>query len=71
MVEKHPQAELAPRDIVAREIFREQRGGSRVWLDARKLGRTFTRRFPGISAICMARGIDPRKERIPVTPAAH
>ncbi len=71
MTRKHRLAELAPRDIVAREIFREQRGGSRVWLDARKLGRTFTRRFPGISAICMARGIDPRKERIPVTPAAH
>jgi L-aspartate oxidase len=71
MTKRHRLAELAPRDIVAREIFRVQRGGSRVWLDARKIGRTFARRFPGIYAICVARGIDPRKERIPVTPAAH
>jgi L-aspartate oxidase len=71
MTRKHRLAELAPRDIVAREIFREQRAGSRVWLDARKIARMFARRFPGIMHICLARGIDPRKDRIPVTPAAH
>ena len=71
MTRKHKLAELAPRDIVAREIFREQRRGSRVWLDARKLSRTFARRFPGILKICLARGIDPRRDLIPVTPAAH
>ena len=71
MTRRHRAAELAPRDVVAREIFREIEGGSRVWLDARKLSRTFARRFPGILHICMARGIDPRKDKIPVTPAAH
>jgi len=71
MTRRHRLAELAPRDIVAREIFREQRGGVRVWLDARKIARTFARRFPGIFAVCRARGIDARKDRIPVTPAAH
>jgi L-aspartate oxidase len=71
MTRRHRLAELAPRDIVAREIFRERQGGSSVWLDARKIARTFARRFPGIFAICRARGIDPRKDRIPVTPAAH
>jgi L-aspartate oxidase len=71
MAKRHKLAELAPRDIVAREIFREQQGGSRVWLDARKLSRTFARRFPGILALCLARGIDPRRDLIPVTPAAH
>ncbi|MBX9929782.1 MAG: L-aspartate oxidase [Gemmatimonadaceae bacterium] len=71
MTRRHRMAELAPRDIVARAIFRELADGSRVWLDARKLGRTFVRRFPGIHALCMARGIDPRRDRIPVTPAAH
>jgi L-aspartate oxidase len=71
MVRKHPDAELAPRDIVARAIFREQRAGHRVFLDARKIGRAFVRRFPGIDAICKARGIDPRRDLIPVTPAAH
>ncbi|MBM4193195.1 MAG: L-aspartate oxidase [Gemmatimonadetes bacterium] len=71
MTRRHRLAELAPRDIVAREIFRETQHGTRVWLDARKLSRTFARRFPGILRLCLDRGIDPRRERIPVTPAAH
>src|SRR5262249_52808523 len=72
MVGRHPLAELAPRDVVARAIFREQKKG-KVYLDARKLGRraSFAKRFPGIFAICGARGIDPRRDLIPVTPAAH
>ena len=70
MVPLHQLAELAPRDIVARAIFREQKK-SRVYLDARKLGRGFAKRFPGIFALCGARGLDPRKDLIPVTPAAH
>ena len=70
MVKRHRLAELAPRDIVARAIFREQRAG-KVYLDARKLGDGFTRRFPGIFSICIARGLDPRRDLIPVTPAAH
>ncbi|MEX2178740.1 MAG: L-aspartate oxidase [Gemmatimonadaceae bacterium] len=67
----HRLGDLAPRDIVARAIVRQQRRGSRVYLDARKLSRTFSRRFPGILSICLARGIDPRRDLIPVTPAAH
>jgi L-aspartate oxidase len=70
MVKRHRLAELAPRDVVARAIFREQRHG-KVHLDARKLGSGFAKRFPGIFAICKARGIDPRRDLIPVTPAAH
>jgi L-aspartate oxidase len=71
MTRKHRLAELAPRDIVAREIFREQARTGAVHLDARKLGRGFARRFPGIDSILRARGIDARRELIPVTPAAH
>lgn len=71
MSRRHRLADLAPRDFVAREIFREQAGGRRVWLDARKAGRGFRKRFPGIFALCKARGIDPSRELIPVTPAAH
>ena len=71
MKSAHKLAELAPRDIVARAIVREQRAGNRVYLDARKLAPTFARRFPGILALCKARGIDPRRDLIPVTPAAH
>jgi L-aspartate oxidase len=71
MVRRHKLAELAPRDIVSREVFREQAGGKQVFLDARQLGRSFEKRFPGIFALCRARGIDPRTALIPVTPAAH
>ena len=71
MPERHRLAELAPRDVVAREIFREQAGGRKVFLDARKLGVRFKKRFPGIFALCKARGIDPSRQLIPVTPAAH
>ncbi len=70
MQKRHKLAELAPRDVVAREIFREQANGP-VHLDARKLGKAFYTRFPGITALCRARGINPAKELIPVTPAAH
>src|SRR5688500_7432662 len=71
MTKKHRLAELAPRDIVAREIFRERARGSGVYLDARRLGQGFSRRFPGIFALCKARGINPSKDLIPVIPAAH
>jgi L-aspartate oxidase len=71
MLKRHRLAELAPRDVVAREIYREKQRTGEVWLDATALGAEFATRFPGIFALCRARGIDPRTERIPVTPAAH
>ena len=71
MPKRHRLAELAPRDVVAREIFREQQAHGRVFLDATKMGAAFFTRFPGISQLCKARGIDPAHEPIPVTPAAH
>lgn len=71
MVKKHKLAELAPRDVVAREIFREQKRTGGVTLDATSLGKGFAKRFPGIFALCQARGIDPSVQPIPVTPAAH
>jgi L-aspartate oxidase len=71
MVKRHRLAELAPRDVVAREIFRERARGRRVYLDSRKLGASFKKRFPGIFALCRARGINPAKDLIPVIPAAH
>ena len=71
MTKVHRLAELAPRDIVARAIFREQQAGRRVFLDARAIRGSFAKRFPGIFALCLARGLDPRRDRLPVTPAAH
>ncbi|HEV7706465.1 MAG TPA: L-aspartate oxidase [Gemmatimonadaceae bacterium] len=67
----HELAELAPRDIVTRAVVRAQRETGRVFLDATKMGESFATRFPGIFAVCMERGIDPRVQPIPVTPAAH
>jgi L-aspartate oxidase len=72
MLDEHPDAELAPRDVVARAIWRQQQAGERVVLDAREaVGAGFPDRFPTVFASCMAAGIDPRRELMPVSPAAH
>ncbi len=70
----HPDAELAPRDVVARGIAMQMaaQGGRPVRLDATKLGAEFlARRFPSIDAACRGRGLNWADEAIPVTPAAH
>src|SRR5580658_622899 len=67
-----PGAELAPRDIVARAIWRRRAQGHRVFLDARAaIGAEFAERFPIIAAACRAAGVDPAREPIPVRPAQH
>ncbi|MDR1074968.1 MAG: L-aspartate oxidase [Xanthomonadaceae bacterium] len=73
MQDAHPLAELAPRDVVAETIARVMReqNGRPVLLDATALGNTFSERFPSIAASCAAWGLDPGKEPLPVTPAAH
>ncbi|MCB1516190.1 MAG: L-aspartate oxidase [Hyphomicrobiaceae bacterium] len=72
MLEVHPDAELAPRDIVARANFRQIKSGRKVFLDTRKaLGEEILTRFPTVAAYCKEYGIDPVNEMIPVTPAAH
>jgi len=72
MVGQHPLAELAPRDIVARAIFRERAAGRGAFLDAREaLGDRFASRFPTVHASCLEAGLDPARERVPVAPAAH
>ena len=64
--------DLAPRDRVARAIWERMAAGHRVFLDARAaLGARFPRRFPEITALCRAAGIDPVRQPIPVRPAAH
>ncbi|HWD62484.1 MAG TPA: L-aspartate oxidase [Humibacter sp.] len=74
MTRVHPDAELAPRDVVARAIAATMagQGGSPVLLDATHLGRGFlAKRFPTIQAATRAGGFDWAREPIPVTPAAH
>lgn len=71
MLGVHPQAELAPRDVVARGIWHHQLAGHRVFLDARVIGENFAQRFPQAYAECARAGLDPAKQVLPVTPAAH
>jgi L-aspartate oxidase len=71
---RHPLADLAPRDVVARAIVERMRqtGQDHVWLDARHLGREFLqRRFPSIVARCRELGFDPATDLLPVAPAQH
>ncbi|MGA0599748.1 L-aspartate oxidase [Caulobacter sp. KR2-114] len=68
----HPAAELAPRDVVARAIETERRAGRGAFLDARQaIGEHFPQEFPAVFAACMAAGLDPRRQPIPVAAAAH
>src|SRR6201985_1026185 len=68
----HKDAELAPRDIVARAIHRKIARGHKVFLDCREaIGAKFGDSFPTVYAACMSANIDPAIQPIPVAPAAH
>lgn len=70
-----PRGELAPRDVVARAIYRrlvdDPAGG--VWLDLSPIGSpaAIRARFPNIAAACARFGIDIGSSPIPIAPAAH
>ena len=70
----HPDAELAPRDVVSRAILRHIAATSATcaYLDVRHFppGR-FKERFPNIAALCQDFDIDIAHDLIPVRPAAH
>jgi L-aspartate oxidase len=72
MVGQHELAELAPRDVVAKGIHRQMlaSGTDHVYLDARHVP-DLAHRFPTITAYCLAAGVDPTVDLIPVAPAAH
>jgi L-aspartate oxidase len=68
----HPDAELAPRDIVTRGVFAELQAGRGAFLDARTaIGASFAQKFPGVTEYCRSAGIDPARDLIPIAPAAH
>lgn len=74
MTEVDPRAELAPRDVVARAVWRRmaEQDGRPVHLDATSLGGAFlAERFPGIDAACREAGFDWSAAPVPITPAAH
>lgn len=67
-----PEAELAPRDRVARAVWKHLSEDHQVFLDARQRpGRAFASRFPAIHAFCAEAGLDPARQPIPIRPAVH
>ena len=71
-MQNHPQKDLAPRDVVAREIFSQLSQDKKVYLDATVINvDKLQKRFPNIINKCKEHGIDPEKDFIPVSPAAH
>jgi L-aspartate oxidase len=74
MLDRHPLAELAPRDVVAKGVITAMTdtAAEHVWLDARHLGRDFLeQRFPTIVRRCREFGFDPATALVPVAPAQH
>lgn len=81
MVRYHPEADLAPRDVVSRSIAAHLAGihakpGEGVFLDATGVEAAhgagyLARRFPTIDARTRELGFDWAREWLPVTPAAH
>ncbi|WP_116134177.1 L-aspartate oxidase [Tropicimonas sp. IMCC34043] len=72
MTAEHPDAELAPRDIVARAVFAQTKAGLRPMLDTRAaLGDRVETLFPAVAEACRRNGIDPVARPIPVAAAAH
>jgi L-aspartate oxidase len=72
--EYHPDAELAPRDVVARAIHTElaRSGDPCVYLDATAIPRDrLFARFPTVCRTLAGYALDPSRDRIPVTPVAH
>lgn len=68
MPQYHEDAELAPRDVVARAVTRERDRTGEVTLDVSSV--SFRESFPGLDDACRERGVDP-EAGIPVAPAEH
>jgi len=73
MKQYHEDADLAPRDVVARGIWAEmlKSGLGYVWLDLSTLKVDIAKRFPTIYHQLLDYNINITKEMIPVVPAAH
>ncbi|MCY3568907.1 MAG: L-aspartate oxidase [Chloroflexi bacterium] len=74
MLTLHPDAELAPRSVVARAITETMRrdGADHVMIDISHLDADYLRRrFPGVYRGALDRGHDITVGPIPVAPAAH
>jgi L-aspartate oxidase len=68
MLQYHPLAEMAPRDIVSRAIFAQLKKGQKVYLDCRAID---VSHFPALRTACARANLDPQREFVPVMPVAH
>ncbi len=74
MVGRHPRAELAPRDIVVKEMIRvmDKCGSNYVYLDATNIPESHLKiRFPNIISKLRENGLNLKKDLIKVSPAEH
>jgi L-aspartate oxidase len=72
LLDMHPDGELAPRDVVARAVHEAGASGRRAFFDCRRaIGEGFAERYPAVHAACIAAGLDPTRQPIPIAPAAH
>lgn len=74
MEDRHPQKDLAPRDVVSREIYKEmlKYHSKSVYLDCRHLDPDYLKgRFPTIYETCLQNNIDMCVDLIPVVPVEH
>lgn len=67
----HAAVDLAPRDVIAREVWKRTRDGNRVYLDATEIFRLDPTAFPAVRALCAGHRIEPARNPIPVAAAAH
>ncbi len=70
MAGKHPLEDLAPRHIVAKELFEQRMVGQDVYLDISMIDH-FEDKFPTITALCQANGLSLEERKIPVAPGCH
>ncbi|MCH2134724.1 MAG: L-aspartate oxidase [Phycisphaerales bacterium] len=73
MPEYHPDADLAPRDVVSRAISdrMDQTSDTNVYLDLTQIDGDPDTLFPTISSTCRVFDIDITRDLIPVRPGAH
>ncbi len=66
----HPQEDLAPRDVVAREVYAHYLKGEKIYLDISAV-KDFRKKFPTVTEICEEHGVNVDDKMLPVAPGAH
>lgn len=66
----HPMKDLAPRDVVSREVYAHYLKGEKIYLDISGV-EDFRHKFPTVTEICDDNGVNVEDNLIPVAPGAH